>query len=382
MRAGSSAPSASATASSNESARPFRPERAGFGAELTPCGSEVAVEQLVPETDRDGGSERLPERFDGPGENERSLGPAEPCACHCDALNLEARLEDVPEWERSFEASPVSDLGHVAVARDERAVGQEVVREMLCTRVVVRAGELEQLDRQRLGPLDLAECDEHLADADERARLASAVAEAAAEGETLLECGECTLVVAHVVDEQPAERIQSVCTLDVVAEGRPRGDRPGQSSSTAVDVAEPRRELAGGDERTGAREIVGRTAFERSIDASPSLVEVRVREPEPAERARESQRCLVFSARRQPVERSAQVVVIAREPGGPLGFALQATGVRLLCESGEEARMSVRVDGPTRRRPQAAPRPARGSCRAAGSDRPRSPSASSHRQGL
>ena len=84
------------------------------------------------------------------------------------------------------------------------------MREVLRTGVVVCTGELEQLDRQRLGALDLAERDEHLADADERARLASAVGEAAAEGETLLECGECALLVAHVVDQQPAERIQSV----------------------------------------------------------------------------------------------------------------------------------------------------------------------------
>ncbi len=122
-----------------------------------------------------------------------------------------------------------------------------------------------------------------------------------------------------------------------IASGQPS---PPGSTSPSRAASWP----AGTSARARARSSDALT-LERSLDPSPSLVEVRVREPEPAERARESQRRLVVSVRRQPVERSAQVVVIAREPSRPLGFALQATGVRLLCESGEEARMSVRVDG-------------------------------------
>ena len=132
----------------------------------------------------------------------------EPGPGHGDSLHLEARLEHVPKGQGCFEAAPVARFRRLAISGDQRAVGVEVVGEVLGARIVVSPRELQQVVRQRLGALDLAEGDEHLADTDERVHLAAAVAEGAAEGEALLERRERRLVLARVVDQQPAEAVQ------------------------------------------------------------------------------------------------------------------------------------------------------------------------------
>ena len=119
------------------------------------------------------------------GETQRALGVAVARRRHRDALHLEARLDHVPERKRRAQALAVALLGLRRVAADQRAVGEEVVREVLGARVA--RGPLEQLARERLGSLDVAERDEHLADADERAGLSGRIAELAAELEALLE---------------------------------------------------------------------------------------------------------------------------------------------------------------------------------------------------
>ena len=117
------------------------------------------------------------------GQAQRALGVAVARGGHRDALHLEARLDDVAQRKRGPQALAVALLGLRRVAADERAVGEEVVREVLGARIAARP--LEQLARHRLRALDLAQRDEHLADADERARLAGRVAELAAELEAL-----------------------------------------------------------------------------------------------------------------------------------------------------------------------------------------------------
>src|SRR5687768_15952829 len=104
---------------------------------------------------------------------------------HRHALDFEARLDDVAEWKRGPQAFAVTLLGLVDLAADQRAVGEEVKAEVL--RAGIACGQLEQLAGERLGSLDVAHCDEHLADADERAGLTRSVGEFAAEQAALLE---------------------------------------------------------------------------------------------------------------------------------------------------------------------------------------------------
>jgi hypothetical protein len=81
-----------------------------------------------------------------------------------------------------------------------------VVREVLGPRIA--ACPLEQLEGQTLRARDLAQCDEHLADADECTRLTSRVSKLTAKVEASLERLQRRLVLAGVVDEQPPERVE------------------------------------------------------------------------------------------------------------------------------------------------------------------------------
>jgi hypothetical protein len=123
----------------------------------------------------------------------------------------------------------------VRVAADERAVGEEVVREVLRPRVAT--SPLEQLVGERLRAFRVTERDEHLGYADERASLAGSVTELLAECAALLEGLECTGIVARVVDEQPAEEVERRCKLASIAELAPERDRVGELLAAGGGVA-------------------------------------------------------------------------------------------------------------------------------------------------
>jgi hypothetical protein len=65
-----------------------------------------------------------------------------------------------PSVTAGSEAFAVALLGALVVAADQRAVGEEVAREVLGADVVVRPRELEQRARQLLCPLHLTARDE------------------------------------------------------------------------------------------------------------------------------------------------------------------------------------------------------------------------------
>ena len=108
-----------------------------------------------------------------------------------------------------------------------------------------------------LGALDFAEGHEHLADADESARLATTIAEASVRSKALLEGSERARFVVRRVDEQPAELVERIRSLSVVGQPLPGRDRVIEMSSAALDVAESRQELAGGCEGARACPLVG-----------------------------------------------------------------------------------------------------------------------------
>ena len=97
---------------------------------------------------------------------------------HGHPLHLEARLQQVTEWKRSFETPSVALFRDFALSCDERAVREEVVGEVLGAEIVVGACQIEELARERFGALDFAEGHQHLADADESACLATTISEA------------------------------------------------------------------------------------------------------------------------------------------------------------------------------------------------------------
>jgi hypothetical protein len=62
---------------------------------------------------------------------------------HCNALDLEARLDDVSERKRRLQAFSVALLGFLGIAADQCAVREEVSGEVLGARVAAR--HLEQV---------------------------------------------------------------------------------------------------------------------------------------------------------------------------------------------------------------------------------------------
>ena len=109
-----------------------------------------------------------------------------------------------------------------AVAANQRAVGEEVDREVPRPDVVFPS--LEELVREGFSA-HFVECDQYLAHADERPRLAGAVAESLPDRTRLLEGRERRLVLAGVVEEEPTERFQRRRGLLPIAELRPTDDR-------------------------------------------------------------------------------------------------------------------------------------------------------------
>ena len=68
-----------------------------------------------------------------------------PCRLRHRHLHLEARLDDVARRKRGPRALAVAEPGLLGVAADERAVGEEVVREVLGARIA--RGPVEQVVR-------------------------------------------------------------------------------------------------------------------------------------------------------------------------------------------------------------------------------------------
>src|SRR5205823_1247959 len=194
----------------------------------------------------------------------------------------------------------------------------------------------EQLLRERLGALDVAQRDQHLADADERARLPGAVTELTAELAALLERLQRAGVVAGVVDEQPAERVERRGELARVAEVVPETDRVVELHPARVDGAAPGRERSRRRERPGPGATRCRRGRQRARESAAPLGQQAVREPEPAERAGELEPA-VGLVRDEPVERCTKVVVVVAEPRRLLGLLREPALVRLLGERGEEA---------------------------------------------
>ncbi len=143
------------------------------------------------------------QRLDRRSQAQRALVVAVAGDCHRDALHFEARLDHVAERKRRLQALAVALLGFHGVAADQRAVGKEVVREVLGAQVVTRM--LEEVPRHRLGTVDVPERDEDLADADKRSGHPGGVSELAADLEGFLERRQRAGLVAGVVDEGPAE---------------------------------------------------------------------------------------------------------------------------------------------------------------------------------
>ena len=80
-------------------------------AERLACRREVPLEQRVPEGNRDGQAERLPEGCDRLGENDRAPRIVRAGLRHGYALDLEARLDDIAEPEGGTQALAVARSG-------------------------------------------------------------------------------------------------------------------------------------------------------------------------------------------------------------------------------------------------------------------------------
>jgi hypothetical protein len=141
---------------------------------------------------------------------------------------------------------------------------------------------LEQLKRESFRARDLAQRDEHLADADERTRLATRVSKLTAQLEASLEHLQRRSLVSGVVDEQPPERVECGGELLPIVEGVPGLDSSLEQSPARLGVAAASGESTGCGQGTGT--VRGLVSHLRDRPGQPiaALGEVAVREPEPA----------------------------------------------------------------------------------------------------
>ena len=102
-------------------------------------------------------------------------------------------------------------------------------------------GHLQEVTGKRLRAVDVAQSDEHLAHADERARLACSVSQVATKLEALLERDEGAGVVTGVVDEEPTQRVECGGELHSIAELAPELDPLREESTPCRGIAAPRR---------------------------------------------------------------------------------------------------------------------------------------------
>src|SRR5206468_12217715 len=84
---------------------------------------------------------------------------------------------------------------------------------------------LEEVARDRFGLLGITERDQRLGEADERPHLCRGVAQVAGELDALAKRLQRAIVVACVVDEQPAEQAERRGDFVKLAEVAPRRDR-------------------------------------------------------------------------------------------------------------------------------------------------------------
>jgi hypothetical protein len=107
---------------------------------------------------------------------------------------------------------------------------------------------LEELVREGFSA-HFVECDQYLAHAHERSRFAVEVAEILPDRSGLLEGRERRLILAGVVEEEPAERFQRGRGFLLIAELRPTGDCLLQTLPALVDPPDSRSERPGCRER-------------------------------------------------------------------------------------------------------------------------------------
>ena len=209
--------------------------------------------------------------------------------------------------------------------------------EVLGAWIRLRACQREQLVGECFGALDVAECDERLADADERPGFAADVAEAAAESDALLERRERSRFVSGCVDEEPAELVERVRSSRRRRRDPPRPSMPrrGELVHSATSPSRPSSWPAAVSARARAVSSVAAppsTASIRRVPSARCACESQNQPRAPASRSAPSS----SSSSAQPVERRAKVVVIPLEPCRPLDLVLEASCVRLLRECGEE----------------------------------------------
>jgi len=145
---------------------------------------------------------------------------------------------EVSDGDKDFEA--VDDIDDETLAKAEAADAISLddpvrmyLKEIGRVALVTAAQEVEHAKGIEAGKelvregfsAHFVECDQYLAHADERPRLAAAVAESLPDRTRLLERRERRLVLAGVVKEEPAERFQRGRGLLPIAELRPTDDR-------------------------------------------------------------------------------------------------------------------------------------------------------------
>ena len=81
---------------------------------------------------------------------------------HRDALDLDRGFRAVAQLHRELERAPIARDRRGTVAANERAVGEEVVREVLRTEVPRRLRHGKRLARHRFDDVELAEAHEDL----------------------------------------------------------------------------------------------------------------------------------------------------------------------------------------------------------------------------
>src|SRR4051812_33116863 len=137
---------------------------------------------------------------------------------------------------------------------------------------------------------------------------------------------------------RPRQGVEGERLLDLLPQVAPQLERARELLERLGPVAFPSRQVAGGRERSRKHRRRRVLAAERVAEPLPALGEVRACVPEPAERAGERE--LVLGTRgRQPVQRSAQVLVLELESRAVLDLCLDAPRVGLLRELDQALRV-------------------------------------------
>src|SRR5918993_5366842 len=125
--------------------QPRGPDFIGADAELLARGTDVALEQRIPEADPDAGADSCPVRCTPGGQPNRRLPLAEAGERHRRALHLEADLDVIAKDQREPQALAIELQTLSEVPFDQRAVGKVVIRKMLAPRVRMDPAVFEDL---------------------------------------------------------------------------------------------------------------------------------------------------------------------------------------------------------------------------------------------